>query len=429
MKNNAAKKAIALYYILALAFTLPLIIPLWFIQPIWIIIYLVCLCIYARIAATFAVRATVMPSLWKELDTEKYAAIINAKPFRIHYSYKLNLYFAIGDYQAAYNVISSALLQHKNYQQRIYGHLLLCRICFERGDYEGIKESLAEIDNYRKNKPSLKFPKQHKTAYEFYCAFSNADYTSAFAILEKDIDKYSKKRGCDYFALMRQYQLAVSKRMNGDRDEAIVLFEAIKKKAPKLVLSSLSQKQLEIISGTLEEELPQRLEITESYPVKSAKKRYLVSLIIFCFGGLLLIMPSLLSQSDKPEQENKDLGYIAQIESSIEDDYEEHQILGYFDIYTDYADKTFTMSVDSLFLVESNGSLDLHTLYTLNGEYESILNVNDIRVDELYEYEIYFTPKKVEFILTEKERNIPKNTLYYYEIDGYYFCVMSISDC
>ncbi|MBO5305530.1 MAG: hypothetical protein J6B12_02085, partial [Clostridia bacterium] len=35
---------------------------------------------------------------------------------------------------------------------------------------------------------------------------------------------------------------------------------------------------------------------------------------------------------------------------------------------------------------------------------------------------------KVEFVLTEKKRNIPKNTLYYYEIDGYYFCVISISD-
>ena len=84
-------------------------------------------------------------------------------------------------------------------------------------------------------------------------------------------------------------------------------------------------------------------------------------------------------------------------------------------------------NVDSLFLVEANGRLDLYTLYKLNGEYQNHLNVKDIRADHLYEYENYFVPRKVEFVLTEKKQNIPKETLYYYEIDGYYFCVISIS--
>ena len=87
------------------------------------------------------------------------------------------------------------------------------------------------------------------------------------------------------------------------------------------------------------------------------------------------------------------------------------------------------MSIDSLFVVEADGKLDLHTFYQLNEEDENHLNVRDIQVDQLYEYEIYFVPsRKVEFVLTEKKRNIPKDTLYYYEIDGYYFCVISISD-
>ena len=189
-----------------------------------------------RIAINFAVRVTVMPSLWKELDAEKYAAIINAKPFLANYSYKLNLDFATGNYQNAHNIINSVLLQHKNVNQRVYGHLLLCRVCFERGDYEGIKDNLAQIDNYHKYNPTLKLSKPNKAAYEFYCAFSNADYTSACAIAEKGIDKYSKKKNCDYFVLMRQYQLAVTKRMKGDIDEAVELFESIMEKAPKLSL-------------------------------------------------------------------------------------------------------------------------------------------------------------------------------------------------
>ena len=430
MKNKAAKKAIASYYILSLLLTLPLLIPIWLIkESLWVIVYFACVLIYMRIAINFAVQSAVMPSLWKELDAEKYAAIINAKPFWVHYSYKLNLYFAVGDYQSAYNIISSVLLQHKNVQQRIYGHLLLCRICFERGEYEGLKEHLDQIDNYFKYNPNIKLPKPNKEAYKFYRGFSDADYVSVCALLEKSIEKYSKKRNGAYFLFMRQYQLAITKRMTGDVDDAVALFEKIKERAPGLALSSLAQQQLEYISGTLEETVPEQLEATENDTVKSCRKSKVTVNVAFCVGCLLILGGTILSQLDSPKQENKDLDYIANIEGSIEDDYEEYQSLGYFDIYTDYADETYTMRVDSLFLVESNGQLDLHTPYILNGEYMNLLNVKDIQVDKLYKYKIYFSPQEVEFVLTEKKRDIPENTLYYYEIDGYYFCVISISAC
>ena len=432
MKNNTAKRAIASYYILSLLLTLPFLIPIWLIkESLWMIVYFVCFLLYIRIAINFAVRATVMPSLWKELDAEKYAAIINAKPFLVHYSYKLNLYFAIGDYQSAHNIVSSILIHHKNVQQRVYGHLLLCRVCFERGDYEGLKENIDQIDSYLKYNPSLKLSKQNKGAYEFYRNFSDADYVSVCALLKKGIAKYSKKRNGAYFSLIRQYQLAVTKWMMGDIDEAIVLFENINEKAPKIVLSTLAQQQLEYISGTLEEKAPERLEVTEIETVKSRRKTkivYIIAFVTICIGCLLILISKILTGLDAPKQENKDLNYIAQIENTVEDDYNKHQILGYFNIYTDYADETYMMSVDSLFLVEANGKLDLHTMYQLNGEYQNHLNVTDIQVDRLYEYEIYFVPRKVEFVLTEKKCSIPENTLYYYEIDGYYFCVISISD-
>ena len=430
MQNKAVKRAIAAYYILSLLLTLPLLIPIWLIkEPLGVIAYFVCFLIYMRIAINFAVRATLMPSLWKELDAEKYAAIINAKPFWIHYSYKLNLYFAIGNYQAAYNIISSILIQHKNVQQRVYGYLLLCRICFECGDYEGLKESLDQIDNYFKYNPNIKLSKQSKEAYKFYRKFSDADYVSVCALLEESIEKYSEKKSRTYFALIRQYQLAVTKRMKGDIDEAIVLFESIKEKAPKLVLSVLAQKQLEYINGPLEETAPERLEVTENHNVKSNRKVKISVRVAYCVGILLILGGIILTQLDSPKQKDKDLDFVAQIEKTIEDEYEEYQVLGYFYIYSDYADETYMMSIDSLFLVEADGKLDLHTLYQLNGEYHNNLNVKDIQVDKFYEYEIYFAPRNVEFVLTEKKRDIPENTLYYYEIDGYYFCVISISDC
>lgn len=429
MKNKAVQKAIVSYYSLSFLLTLPLLIPIWlFKEPLGVIAYFVCFLMYMRIAINFAVRATVMPSLWKELDAEKYAAIINAKPFWIHYSYKLNLYFAIGNYPAAYNIISSILIHHKNVQQRIYGHLLLCRICFERGDYEGLKESLDQIDNYFKYNPNIKLSKQNKEAYKFYRKFSDADYVSVCALLEESIEKYSEKKSRTYFALIRQYQLAVTKRMKGDIDEAIVLFESIKEKAPKLVLSELAQKQIDYINGTLEETAPERLEVTENHNVKSNRKVKISVRIAYCVGILLILGGIILTQLDSPKQKDKNLDFVAQIEKTIEDEYEEYQVLGYFYIYSDYADETYMMSIDSLFLVEADGKLDLHTLYQLNEEYLNNLNVKNIQVDKHYKYETYFAPREVEFVLTEKKRDIPENTLYYYEIDGYYFCVISISD-
>ena len=126
MQNKAAKRAIAAYYILSFLLTIPLLIPIWCIdEPIGVMIYVLCFFVYTRIAASFAVRITIMPSLWKELDAEKYAAIINAKPFLANYSYKLNLDFATGNYQNAHNIINSVLLQHKNVNQRVYGQFVL----------------------------------------------------------------------------------------------------------------------------------------------------------------------------------------------------------------------------------------------------------------------------------------------------------------
>ena len=108
----------------------------------------------------------------------------------------------------------------------------------------------------------------------------------------------------------------------------------------------------------------------------------------------------------------------------LRDEYEKYQILGYLTVYTD---DSWTETADTVFLVESDGCVDLHTLYLLNEEDGNQLNVENIQVDKLYEYDNIFS-KRVRFVLTEKENAIPENTLYYYEIDGYYFCVISISD-
>ena len=429
MKSKSVKKTIISYYALSLLLILPFMIPLWLIDGLlYTILYLVSYLIYMRIAVNLAVRVTVMASVWRELDAEKYATIIGAKPFRLNYSFKLNLYFATGDYQAAYNVIASALLPHKKTFQRVYGHLLLCRVCFERGDYAGLGKHLDEIDHYLQYNPKLKLPKQNKEAYEFYRAFFNADYASACALSEKSAERYADKKNRIYFLLFHQYRLAVAKRMNGDVDEAKTLLEGIREKAPKLVLSSLAQKQLDILRGEAEEEAPEGLAVTETYSAQPSRKAR-TKMIVMCGVGIaLIIMGCIPMKLDSPRQENKDLDYIAQIENTLYDEYEEFRVLGYFNIYSDYEEKTYMMSVDSLFLVEADGRLDLHTLYRLNGENKNNMNVKDIQVDKHYVYEVFFTPQTVEFVLTEKKRDIPEDMLYYYEIDGYYFCVISISD-
>lgn len=429
MKNNSAKKIIALYYILSLALTLPvLIIPLWFIdRPIWIIVYCMFFYIYARMAVSLIAYITILPSLYKELDAEKYAAIITTKPFRAPYSYKLALYLATGDYQTAYNMISSLSLKHKSHKERVYGHLWLCRICFERGDYEGLKDSLDQIENYLKYNPSIKLGKHDKAGHEFYRAFLSADYVSACSISEKIIEKYSKKKSYNSSVLIRQYQLAVTKKVSGDTNEATALFEKIRNRAPKLFLSTLAQRQLEYISGTLEETAPEPLEVTENISGKPSKKLriFRVFVYLWCLVCLiLLIISEILLQLDKPKFENENLEYEQKIESVLYDDYTEYQILGYIDVYPDLDDRE---AADSVFLVESDGKIDLHTLYREDEELGNNLNVKDIQVDKTYVYENVFS-KKIEFVLTKKKYNIPNNAKYYCEIDGYYFCLIGVSD-
>ncbi len=430
MKNNSAKKAIALYYILSFSLTLPFLVPLWFIDGFfWVLFYFIGFFIYATVAVNFAVRVTVMSSLGKELDAEKYAAIIKAKPFLVHYSYKLNLYFSTGDYQSAYNIISSVLLQHKNVQQRIYGHLLLCRICFERGDYEGIKEHIDKIDNYFIYNPNLKFPKTNRESYEFYRAFYNADYDTALSISEKGINKYSKKKNRAYFVVMRKYQLAVIKRRKGELDEATALFEEIKERAPKLFTSTLAQKQLEYISGELEEKVSEPLGVTEKYTVKSRGKSRIVLVVILGIIFALLVLEAVLEKAvfekvDEPLQEVRDLEYEAKIESALYDDYEEYRILGYCTVYSD---GNYEEVSDTVFLVEFDGKVDLHSLYKIGEEYGNTLNVSDIQIDRPYVYQSEYS-ENIELVLTEKKENIPDSVQYYYEIDGYYFCVISVTD-
>ena len=140
--------------------------------------------------------------------------------------------------------------------------------------------------------------------------------------------------------------------MNGDVDEAVVLFEEIKERAPKLVLSVLAQKQLEYISDTLEETSPEPLAVTENHTVKSNRKVKIVGRIAYCVGILLILGGIILTQLDSPKQENKDPDYIAQIESSIKDDYEEYQILGYFNIYTEYREENYFNEESFHFIVK-----------------------------------------------------------------------------
>lgn len=428
MKNNSGKKAVALYVILSIAFAIPALIPLWVIRrPIWILVYCLFFYIYIHIAVSFATRIAIWPSLVKELDAEKYAAIVNTRLFRARHSNKLALYLATGDHQGAYNIISSLSLKHKSYKQRVYGHFWLCRICFERGDYEGLKENVDQIENYRKYNPSIKLSKYDQAVYDFYRAFSNADYLSACEILEKSIEKYSQKKMYNYTTLFRRYQLAVTKKMSGDTNEAITLFEEIRDRAPKLFLSTLAQRQLEYISGTLEETVPEPLEVTENISGKPSKKLRIFRTIVYLWClvcVILLIISEILPHLDKPKFESKNLEYEKKIESVLYDDYTEYQILGYIDIYPDLNNRE---AADSVFLVESDGKIDLHTLYREDEELGNNLNVEDIKLDKTYVYENIFS-KKIEFVLTKKKHDIPDNVKYYCEIDGYYFCLISVSD-
>ena len=64
----------------------------------------------------------------------------------------------------------------------------------------------------------------------------------------------------------------------------------------KLVFSTLAQKQLDSISGTLEETTPEKLEVTEIERVKSRRKATIILIVVLCIGFLLIIVGTILGQ-------------------------------------------------------------------------------------------------------------------------------------
>lgn len=124
---------------------------------------------------------------------------------------------------------------------------------------------------------------------------------------------------------------------------------------------------------------------------------------------------------NSPTHNNVNSEYEDKINSTIRDEYEEYEILGYFNILN-----TDTV-LDTVFLVSSINGIDLHTLYSLEGKNYNQCNFKNIEVDTVQSYLCMFDESEISFFLTTQTQNIPKDSQVH-EINGYYFCVVDIKD-
>ena len=150
-------------------------------------------------------------------------------------------------------------------------------------------------------------------------------------------------------------------------------------------------------------------------------KRYILSFLCI-FTMFLLVTSCTKDDVNSPIQNNVNPEYENKINSVICDEYNEYEILGYFNI-SDTADV-----LDTVFLVKSASCIDLHTLYNIEGQIYNQCNFRNIANDTVQSYFCVFDEGiEISFLLTAQKQNIPKDSQVY-EINGYYFCVVDIRD-
>lgn len=149
-------------------------------------------------------------------------------------------------------------------------------------------------------------------------------------------------------------------------------------------------------------------------------KRYTIAFL--CFVTMLLLFTSCKEDVIFPAQNDVNPEYENKINSTICGEYDEYELLGYFNISNEET------VVDTVFLVNSINGIDLHTLYSLEGQNYNQCNFKNIKTDTVQSYLCVFNEEiEISFFLTAQRENIPQDAQVY-EINGYYFCVVDIRD-
>ena len=150
-------------------------------------------------------------------------------------------------------------------------------------------------------------------------------------------------------------------------------------------------------------------------------KRYILSSLCI-FVILLLVVSCTKDDVNSPIQNGVNSEYENKINSVICDEYNEYEILGYFNILDSEE------VLDTVFLIKSASGIDLHTLYRTEGKNYNQCNLKNINIDTVQSYFCMFDEGvEISFLLTAQKPNIPKDSQVY-EINGYYFCVVKIRD-
>ena len=150
-------------------------------------------------------------------------------------------------------------------------------------------------------------------------------------------------------------------------------------------------------------------------------KRYILSSLCI-FVILLLAVSCTKDDVNSPIQNGVNSEYENKINSVICDEYNEYEILGYFNILDSEE------VLDTVFLIKSASGIDLHTLYRTEGKDYNQCNLKNINIDTVQSYFCMFDEGvEISFLLTAQKPNIPKDSQVY-EINGYYFCVVDIRD-
>ncbi len=323
--------------------------------PVALLLVVVNRILIRRIAA-----ATIHRVLLRDLDGVTFNEVI-CRFRRASVMYHLSAAEAVGDHRRIEEIAAVVMETSKSVRIKQAILQILMMVFFEEQD----REKLADVcDAYEANSEAGENPSKPDAGTYFYRRFLAGDYAACIARAEKRLDEVKEKGA--YIALTARFRLAVSCAHAGDTDRAREIFQTITEAAPRMYLSELSRRWLEVLDegDIAAATFPQTTEHFAYVP----PRRSPLHIVIWCALGLVVIGLFISWYADRradrrhdEEQKAADAA-VREYESKLDAGFRDIGVVGEVLFYADVLHEG--RHIATVCLVKEGDAVNLYSILT-----------------------------------------------------------------
>lgn len=383
MRCNPHKKYYLECFTVLVVFCIFAFLLFCFVDAILATILSVILYLLARLLIKLFANKNFLSILFNDLDPQQFQNIIfSNKKFIPPVSYRIYAAVYSGNYQTAINICVNKMREKSSIRNKCSYLTVLAHIYFELGDIEKLNIICNKFYEYCTNSQKRKsFEKRYPFIH--YCFhFINAEFEECIKLCEEN-DIKSVGKNNKLFAINQNFKYAMAFYYLGKCDEATWHFNQIIQTAPKLHLSSISQKYLEVIhsnsklSFSEQTILPnENYQIFDDKILTKQRKRKIIFYVIAPLSIVAISLSQVFIQIGIKNQENESqhkaaiIAYENKLNAALNSNYDTFEVIEYFDIF--YNDKY----IETLCLVVSDNQFDLISIVSYdNGETFDLISI------------------------------------------------------